>query len=708
MSFGISHAHEFTGQLQGYDPDGDGPTAELVSGPSNGTLTFNPDGTFTYTPNTHYVGPDSFTFTWSDGLTPSNTATLRIDVYNTAPVAYDASFSVLHDHQLTGQLYGYDSDGDAIAAQIVAGPSHGTLSLNPDGTFTYAPDINFTGSDVFAYHWWDGVDYSEAVRVNVGVYNHAPIANGEFFSVEPGQTFAVFATENVPSDYQGAATTIRGLLANDWDEDGDSLQLVRVGTLSSHWTFDEGLNAWIFTAPSDGSGMDNSFEYLVTDGIPVNRPYSDSYDEEYPYSASWRVPLFLQYGGGSGGGGGGADQKPEVKLIHVTFLGKHTIADDPDPNLPGSLTLFDERHWLDLDGNGTIDMTKGERQWPVAYTREAIIKVAAGLQLSQRWTGVLWVRAYNPDHEISFPAQQVAVNNAQSANILLTANKALVNTIYYYPSFTIQWQISFDNQNWVDVGNSVNPLYVTLADPIAGLLFWTVVHIGSTTAIERSDADSAVQAIWETFASRQIKTVHDRGPLRYWGVDDMSKLGFDTASLLRQGDGACGAWSMFLLDVIKAQGIRGATQIGIFNRDDARVTWKQVEDVVIVGNQDNRYGLLVKDVVLGQGAPFPGLPAGYSVYKGAQLKGSSAQGGPASRQLFPNHAIVKYGGKYYDPSYGTGGFATREEWEQSALAGSVFFLTRKDPTTGQLIVVATGIKPKQAGQRLTIFTDESR
>ncbi len=49
-------------------------TAQQVSGPSHGTLTFHADGSFAYTPKTHYVGPDSFTFTWSDGLTAGNTA----------------------------------------------------------------------------------------------------------------------------------------------------------------------------------------------------------------------------------------------------------------------------------------------------------------------------------------------------------------------------------------------------------------------------------------------------------------------------------------------------------------------------------------------------------------------------------------------------------------------------------------------------------
>jgi hypothetical protein len=50
-------------------------------------------------------------------------APIVMDVYNNAPYAYDASFSVLHDRELTGSVYGYDPDGDAITVPIVSSPS---------------------------------------------------------------------------------------------------------------------------------------------------------------------------------------------------------------------------------------------------------------------------------------------------------------------------------------------------------------------------------------------------------------------------------------------------------------------------------------------------------------------------------------------------------------------------------------------------------
>ena len=54
--------------------------ALLVSGPANGTVNLNPDGSFTYTPNAGFVGTDSFTYKASDGKLDSNLATVTITV----------------------------------------------------------------------------------------------------------------------------------------------------------------------------------------------------------------------------------------------------------------------------------------------------------------------------------------------------------------------------------------------------------------------------------------------------------------------------------------------------------------------------------------------------------------------------------------------------------------------------------------------------
>ncbi|MBA4192437.1 MAG: hypothetical protein C0467_31095, partial [Planctomycetaceae bacterium] len=159
----VGHDHVLTvgawnGVLTGaIDVDTDPITAVLLSGPSHGSLTLNSNGSFQYTPNASYVGPDSFTFAPSDGPLSGDPVTVAITVTNPAPVAQNARFLYEPGATLTvgtwgGLLnYGYDPLGYALAVSLVSGPAHGTLSLNANGTFTYTPDAGYTGDDSFAY-----------------------------------------------------------------------------------------------------------------------------------------------------------------------------------------------------------------------------------------------------------------------------------------------------------------------------------------------------------------------------------------------------------------------------------------------------------------------------------------------------------------------------------------------------------------------------
>src|SRR6185503_14254498 len=78
-------------------------TAVLVSGPANGTVTLQADGSFTYTPAANFNGSDSFTYTASDGSTESDAATVAITVaaINDVPVAVDDSYGTNEDGTLT-------------------------------------------------------------------------------------------------------------------------------------------------------------------------------------------------------------------------------------------------------------------------------------------------------------------------------------------------------------------------------------------------------------------------------------------------------------------------------------------------------------------------------------------------------------------------------------------------------------------------------
>ena len=60
----------------------------------------------------------------------------------------------------------------------MTGPAHGTLTLNPDGSFTYVPDANFNGVDTFTYQASDGTATSTPVTVTLNVGDDVTLAPG--------------------------------------------------------------------------------------------------------------------------------------------------------------------------------------------------------------------------------------------------------------------------------------------------------------------------------------------------------------------------------------------------------------------------------------------------------------------------------------------------------------------------------------------------
>ncbi len=157
-------------------------TAILNTGPSHGSLSLNPNGGFTYTPATGYTGPDSFTYHASDGSLASNIAAVSITVnqVNTAPVAVADSFSTNQNTALVVPASGVlsndtDAQSNILTAVLSTGPTHGSLSLNPNGGFTYTPATGYTGPDSFTYRANDGSLSSNIAAVSITV--NAPVTN---------------------------------------------------------------------------------------------------------------------------------------------------------------------------------------------------------------------------------------------------------------------------------------------------------------------------------------------------------------------------------------------------------------------------------------------------------------------------------------------------------------------------------------------------
>ena len=161
------------------DPDNDGLSAVLISGPANGQLNLSTSGAFTYTPNPGFSGVDSFTYQAFDGELSSNTATVTITVNpiappNQPPVAAADAYSTSAGVPLVVAAPGVldndsDPDGDDLVAVLVTPPASGDLSFQADGGFTYTPNPGFSGIDSFTYRAWDGELASPPVTVTITV-----------------------------------------------------------------------------------------------------------------------------------------------------------------------------------------------------------------------------------------------------------------------------------------------------------------------------------------------------------------------------------------------------------------------------------------------------------------------------------------------------------------------------------------------------------
>jgi VCBS repeat-containing protein len=62
-----------------------------------------------------------------------------------------------------------DADGDPLTAVLAAGPSHGALALNANGSFTYTPNLGYVGADSFTYTANDGVRNSAPATGSLSV-----------------------------------------------------------------------------------------------------------------------------------------------------------------------------------------------------------------------------------------------------------------------------------------------------------------------------------------------------------------------------------------------------------------------------------------------------------------------------------------------------------------------------------------------------------
>ncbi|EOW8145744.1 TPA: tandem-95 repeat protein [Vibrio parahaemolyticus] len=184
------------------------------NGPANGTVSINPDGSVTYTPNDNYHGTDSFTYiVTSGGVSESTTVSVDVTPVNDAPVAKDDIATTQEDTAVTIDVLSNDTDvdGDKLSIQSATVPeAQGKVEI-VDGKLVFTPAENFNGQAEITYTVTDGQLTDEAkVTVTVNPVNDAP-------------TIKVDAVESITEDAVSIDTVVATLTVRDTDTSEDQL-----------------------------------------------------------------------------------------------------------------------------------------------------------------------------------------------------------------------------------------------------------------------------------------------------------------------------------------------------------------------------------------------------------------------------------------------------------------------------------------------------
>ncbi len=247
------HDKPVNGAAKATDVDGDPLIFALAQDPAHGAVSFAGDGTFVYTPAAGYVGNDSFTFTAYDGRGGADTATVLLVVKNCVPLPVSRRFYSNEDMVFSGSLFACDGDGDKVIFNLVATPLHGSVVVNPDGTFTYTPNRDWFGTDYFRFTASDPYSTSAPAYawIVVGPVNQPPVV----------QDLAVSGVQD--------STVAANAIGSDVDSPAITFALAAQASHGSAGISTDG--SFTYT-PNPGWFGTDSFTYTASDGSAVSTP----------------------------------------------------------------------------------------------------------------------------------------------------------------------------------------------------------------------------------------------------------------------------------------------------------------------------------------------------------------------------------------------------------------------------------------------------
>lgn len=144
---------------------------------AHGTVAVNLDGSITYSPDEHFSGPDSFSYTVTDRH-QSASGDVTIDVTNAEPVAEDYTKDVSREGSVPITVLTNDTDADDVPADLTVtvddSDSHGKATVDENGVITFTPDGDYSGEVKLTYTITDLQNASDEGTITINIGNTLP------------------------------------------------------------------------------------------------------------------------------------------------------------------------------------------------------------------------------------------------------------------------------------------------------------------------------------------------------------------------------------------------------------------------------------------------------------------------------------------------------------------------------------------------------
>ena len=460
------------------DVDGDTVSASVNTQANHGVASVS-GTTVTYAPDANFNGSDSFTLTLTDsaGYTTTQAISVTVNSVNDVPtITIDSTLTTDEDNNQSLTFTFSDVDGDTVSASVSTQANHGIASVSGT-TVSYAPDVNFNGSDSFTLTLTDNAGYSttQVISVTVNSINDEPtitIASTLTTDEDNNQTL-IFTFSDVDGDTVSATVSTQAShgvasvsgttisYAPDANFNGsDSFTLTL--TDSAGYTTTQVISVTVNSVNDDPTitiantlttDEDNnqtlSFTYTDVDGDTVSASVSTqanhgvasvsgttaSYVPDTNFNGSDNFTLTLT----------GSDGYTTTKVISVTV---NSVNDEPTISIDSTLTT-------DEDNNQSLTFTYSDVDGDTVSAVESVAPVHGTITITG--TTVL----YSPDANFN-GSDSFTLTLTDSAgfetNKTIIVNVDSVNDIPIAVDDQLMLDVSADNLYQIDIlANDISP-----------------------------------------------------------------------------------------------------------------------------------------------------------------------------------------------------------------------------------------------------------